>query len=586
MKLFDLTFSGPVQNTKDLFFRGNARLNEKNQLEIKSGDEVSFDTYFNLFSHSKYFEYCEIEKISLFLRASGSYSVNFYHKNVDGSESLILQTQCEKDAEINLDLTDTPKNGFVFFKLTARSDVVLKFGGYYAEPKFFRDDVKIGGVICTFKREEFVRRNISGVEKFMTENPEWKDKIHFFVSDNAKTLDLKSNDFYTIIPNKNLGGSGGFTRGMTEVMKDKTFTHFLLTDDDISFDCRTLVKTYNLICALSPKYRDATVGGSMLILEKPYIQHEMGGFFNGLKISAGNSGADLSDVKNLIKNETPLKADYNAWWYCCMPVEYAFKNGLPLPLFIKCDDVEYGIRCITNLILMNGIGIWHQDFSAKYNPTLEYYITRNELLVNALHFKGHFKASLKFLFFLFRQLTLKRYFCAKLILQAHEDFFKGPDFFNDTDMEELNKKIMSSHPQYYDINSLASEYAFSEDEIEKLRNFEKQPSGLMKKALLGFENFLPTCFFKNKLAFTDANAIHPSHAFLKKTVINVDFNNNRGYVTSLDKKLRRNLRRRGIKMFFKLLFRYGKTKKQYIKRQAEICSAAQWDKKFFEKSQD
>ena len=170
MKLFDLAFSGPVQNTQDLFFRGNAHLNEKNQLEIKSGDEVSFDTYFNLFSHSKYFEYCEIEKISLFLRASGSYSVNFYHKNVDGSESLILQTQCEKDAEINLDLTDTPKNGFVFFKLTARSDVVLKFGGYYAEPKFFRDDVKIGGVICTFKREEFVRRNLSGVEKFMAEN--------------------------------------------------------------------------------------------------------------------------------------------------------------------------------------------------------------------------------------------------------------------------------------------------------------------------------------------------------------------------------------------------------------------------------
>lgn len=585
MKLFDLTFSGPVQNTKDLFFRGNACLNEKNQLEIKCGDEVSFDTYFNLFSHSKYFEYCEIEKISLFLRASGSYSVNFYHKNVDGSESLILQTQCEKDAEINLDLTDTPKNGFVFFKLTARSDVVLKFGGYYAEPKFFRDDVKIGGVICTFKREEFVRRNLSGVEKFMAENPEWKDKIHFFVSDNAKTLDLKSNDIYTIIPNKNLGGSGGFTRGMTEVMKDKTFTHFLLTDDDISFDCRTLVKTYNLICALSPKYRDATVGGSMLVLEKPYIQHEMGGFFNGLKISAGNSGADLSDVKNLIKNETPLKADYNAWWYCCMPVEYAFKNGLPLPLFIKCDDVEYGIRCITNLILMNGIGIWHQDFSTKYNPTLEYYITRNELLVNALHFKGHFKASLKFLFFFLRQLTLKRYFCAKLILQAHEDFFKGPDFFNDTDMEELNSKILKYHPQFEDLKTLAEKFGFDEKDLAEHQSKRAIPESTVKKYFSSAENFMPKCFFKNKLAFTDANAIHPSHAFLKKTVINVDFNNNRGYVTSLDKKLRFSLRRRGIKMFFKLLFRYGKTKKQYIKRQAEICSAAQWDKKFFEKSQ-
>ncbi len=585
MKLFDLAFSGPVQNTQDLFFRGNACLNEKNQLEIKCGSEVSFDTYFNLFSHSKYFEYCEIEKISLRLQASGSYAVNFYHKSTDDSEKLLLQTHCEKDAEISLDLADTQKNGFVFFKLTAQSDVVLKCGGYYAEPKFFRDDVKIGGVICTFKREEFVRRNLSGVEKFMTENPEWKNKIHFFVSDNAKTLDLKSNDIYTIIPNKNLGGSGGFTRGMTEVMKDKTFTHFLLTDDDISFDCRTLVKTYNLICALSPKYRDATVGGSMLVLEKPYIQHEMGGFFNGLKISAGNTGADLSDVKNLIKNETPLKADYNAWWYCCMPVEYAFKNGLPLPLFIKCDDVEYGIRCITNLILMNGIGIWHQDFSAKYNPTLEYYITRNELLVNALHFKGHFKASLKFLFFFLRQLTLKRYFCAKLILQAHEDFFKGPDFFNDTDMEELNSKILKYHPQFEDLKTLAEKFGFTEADITEYQSKRAIPESTVKKYFSSAENFLPKCFFKKQLAFTDANRIRPTDVFLKQTVINIDFNNNRGYVTSLDKKLRLSLRRQGIKMFFKLLFRYGKTKKQYIKRQAEICSAAQWDKKFFEKSQ-
>ena len=170
-------------------------------------------------------------------------------------------------------------------------------------------------------------------------------------------------------------------------------------------------------------------------------------------------------------------------------------------------------------------------------------------------------------------------------MQAHEDFFKGPDFFNDTDMEELNSKILKYHPQFEDLKTLAEKFGFDEKDLAEHQSKRAIPESTVKKYFSSAENFMPKCFFKNKLAFTDANAIHPSHAFLKKTVINVDFNNNRGYVTSLDKKLRRNLRRRGIKMFFKLLFRYGKTKKQYIKRQAEIYSAAQWDKKFFEKSQ-
>ena len=106
----------------------------------------------------------------------------------------------------------------------------------------------------------------------------------------------------------------------------------------------------------------------MLVLERPVIQYEFGGKYDGLRFKLINSGLDMRETRSLMRNESAPKPDYNAWWYCCMPVEYAFKNGLPLPLFIKCDDVEYGIRCITNLILMNGIGIWHQDFSAKYNP--------------------------------------------------------------------------------------------------------------------------------------------------------------------------------------------------------------------------
>ena len=39
-----------------------------------------------------------------------------------------------------------------------------------------------------------------------------------------------------------------------------------------------------------------------------------------------------------------VDVDYNAWWMCLIPRAVAEELGLPLPLFIKWDDAEYGLR--------------------------------------------------------------------------------------------------------------------------------------------------------------------------------------------------------------------------------------------------
>jgi len=36
-----------------------------------------------------------------------------------------------------------------------------------------------------------------------------------------------------LIPNKNVGGSGGFARGLVEALQENTYSHFLFMDDDI-----------------------------------------------------------------------------------------------------------------------------------------------------------------------------------------------------------------------------------------------------------------------------------------------------------------------------------------------------------------
>ena len=75
---------------------------------------------------------------------------------------------------------------------------------------------------------------------------------------------------------------------------------------------------------------------------------------------------------------------YAGWWYCCIPVSKMDINKLPLPLFIRGDDVEYSIANHAKFITLNGICIWHMGFTTKYNPAMELYqVHRNSLIIQA-----------------------------------------------------------------------------------------------------------------------------------------------------------------------------------------------------------
>ena len=39
-----------------------------------------------------------------------------------------------------------------------------------------------------------------------------------------------------------------------------------------------------------------------------------------------------------------VDVDYNGWWMCLIPTTVIKEIGLSLPLFLKWDDAEYGLR--------------------------------------------------------------------------------------------------------------------------------------------------------------------------------------------------------------------------------------------------
>jgi galactofuranosylgalactofuranosylrhamnosyl-N-acetylglucosaminyl-diphospho-decaprenol beta-1,5/1,6-galactofuranosyltransferase len=119
---------------------------------------------------------------------------------------------------------------------------------------------------------------------------------------------------------------------------------------------------------------------------------------------------------------------------CLIPREVAEQIGLPLPLFIKWDDAEYGLRAKAaghRTCTLPGAAIWHLAWTDKDDVSdwQAYFFARNRLIVAALHsphadtggiVRSQLKADLKHLLKL-------EYSAVALHLKAYEDFLAGPE---------------------------------------------------------------------------------------------------------------------------------------------------------------
>ena len=142
-------------------------------------------------------------------------------------------------------------------------------GSFECEDKESDNRIDIAVVICTFKREKFLLSNHRKICEYLKESSIFDtDNIHFYIVDNGRTLsrEIIENDYITLIPNANTGGSGGFSRGYYEAVNSGSYTHILFMDDDIVLDCEMFLRVYSLLQKLKREYGGLAVGGTMLKL--------------------------------------------------------------------------------------------------------------------------------------------------------------------------------------------------------------------------------------------------------------------------------------------------------------------------------
>lgn len=467
-------------------------------MHFRQGMRAGFDTYFNGFSIDKWKKYTVLDNLSLRLTLSGKARVTLVgrqklHEHVIEKtiRETVISSEKKQDHIVSCEIKNA--RGMLAFEIEAlEGGCVLYAGAYCSEIDQEKvRDIRIGVGICTFCREDFIKKNLHILQKEILDNKEsplyGRLKVH--IADNGRTLDAKvlGNSSVYIYPNRNLGGAGGFTRCMAEMKKRRHKgtgpTHILLMDDDVVLEPEALVRTYMLLALAKEEYTDAFIGGEMLRLDMQAIQAEAGAVWNAGRLDSLKRGLDLKSCEACLYNEIEEYAQFHAWWYCCFPAGIVTPDNLPLPLFIRGDDVEYGLRNMKRLILMNGICVWHEPFENKYSSFLEYYIIRNQLIVNAFHCPEYGAGQLNrdMLSHCLREITYYRYKNVELYLQGIQDFLKGPQWLAKQDAETLHRKVVDAGYKAQEVDSL--DMGFHYPAYEKSRNDYGQGSKRSRRLL-------------------------------------------------------------------------------------------------------
>ena len=532
------------------------------------GGVLSCDTYFNSLACDPWARFTDVRRVAAKVEMKGRAVVSVWQFAGD-KEQLLAEKEADGDATLTFDL---PQTGIVYVKVKAEEETIVCGGGFYAleEPK---NDVSVAVAICTYRREEYVRKNVRAIEEYKALSGE---DLTVYVVDNGGTLTAGDVPGAILVPNPNLGGSGGFCRGMVEAYKAGRFTHVLLMDDDVSFEGESLGR----ICSFLRYVKETDkvgVGASMITEDRPTLQFELGATWDGDRLRGMGKEVDLTDVRTLFDNATRTGADYTAWWCCCMPLSVVDRVGLPMPMFIKNDDVEYGVRSGLNWAFPSGVGVWHTAFESKYSPFLEYYIKRNELISNCLNRKRGLTCQfMKLARSGSLQLVQQRYFVIPYMIEGYEDFLKGPEHLAKLDAAKKNKELIASQPKQLTKEELKEKgYDVTEPTHGKKRN------KLWQIVTLNGQ-LLPTFTYKKdeRKRVLDCNNCPPRDFFGAMETAQFNYYSGKGFIT---KQKRTELIKWAfafIKIGLKMLFRYYKVRKEYQKKAPVLTSLEYWEAKW------
>jgi len=424
----------------------------RRRYRIQPSDRISFATYFNAFPASYWRRWTVVDVVTLDITVAGAGStVLVYRSMPDGRAQRVDDSAVSaSDGEtfrFDLSLDTFSDGGWYWFDIIAGPDgAVLEEAAWVADVPLDRSHsgtVTIG--ITTMNRPDFCADLLTQIGA----DPDVQtvlDEVIVAEQGTRKVADDPGfaaaqavlGDKLRVIEQGNMGGSGGYARSQLETLAAGRSTYMMCMDDDVVCEPESIVRavTFGDLCR-----RPTIVGGHMFSLYAKSRLHSFGEIIDPYRFWWQSPQTVQPDwdfgERNLRSSRwlhRRIDVDFNGWFMCLIPTEVLRTVGLSLPLFIKWDDSEYGVRAAAAgfpTVSFPGAAVWHIPWSDK-NDALDwqaYFHQRNRMIAALLHspyehggrmIRESFNHQIKHLFAL-------QYSTAELRHRAIEDVFAGPE---------------------------------------------------------------------------------------------------------------------------------------------------------------
>ncbi|MCU0300656.1 MAG: glycosyltransferase [Candidatus Nanopelagicales bacterium] len=456
----------PAADTRDLF-----RVTGRRQLHVLPFGRASFDTYFNRVHAGYYARWTGIEALTLRVHGQGRARVTVRHSTREGRQVIdavdLVDLGPDAPHRVSVPAATFAGGGCLWFEVEALDEGVDLTGADWVAEAAASPEPVVDVAICTFNRPADVRkalRTLRADEEFLAHlGTVWvvdHGTQHLHDLPGAEAESVVWGDQLQVIEQPNLGGSGGFSRGMHESARRGRADYVFLMDDDALAEPESLRRA---VVFAELAERPLAVGGQMLLRGKPIELHSSGERVDGRTFRWGPAPLGRESIR---LDQEPLDAvvdvGYNGWWLCLIPTGVIRELGLAQPFFIKWDDAEYGMRMAQAgylTVTLPGVATWHESWELKDDTTdwTLYFHIRNRLVAAAMLSaelprevaERRFQAIVRDILRrdVIRNVTRRAFSSIDAANQAMEDFLAGPGIL-ERPLDELVAEVRANRGRW------------------------------------------------------------------------------------------------------------------------------------------
>jgi galactofuranosylgalactofuranosylrhamnosyl-N-acetylglucosaminyl-diphospho-decaprenol beta-1,5/1,6-galactofuranosyltransferase len=420
---------------------------QRHSLALRPRTKVTTNTYFGRFPASYWQRWTTVTEVQVELDCSGAGDITMHASDSVGDARLITAEHVQGKSRTVRLVAPVDKfvdGGSIWLELVT-GDEELKVERVRWTVSSPDQVVPTTIVICTHNRVDDCLATLTA----LAEDPASLDLVRtlYVVDQGSDPVESRPRfaevsaalrDKLAYLRQPNLGGSGGFTRGLYEATAPgEGPANVLFMDDDVMCEPEVAIR----LAAFANRLAEpAIVGGQMLNLLHPSqllapAEHaDLARMLPGQMVNDAKLNVDQLATKRNGRStleDKRLDAGYNGWWCCLIPSALVERIGYPLPFFFQWDDVEYGYRARSRgyaTVTLPGAGLWHADFHWKdWDEWHRYFNIRNGMITSALHHNFDPKRIAGVMAHdLARYLVGMQYGLAATLIKAIEDFLRGP----------------------------------------------------------------------------------------------------------------------------------------------------------------